>query len=84
MKLRDPAKPLPYRLTPTDLRLLAMLADGLTQQQTARRLNVCDKTLRRRLARIYQAIGAHTAAHAVAITIRAGLLPAPDRRTHQQ
>ncbi|MEV4197057.1 LuxR C-terminal-related transcriptional regulator [Micromonospora globbae] len=62
-------------LRPQDVRVLQMLADGLTAQQVAHRLGIGVVATRARLCRLYARIGANNATHAVAIAIRAGQLP---------
>ncbi|MEU4781068.1 LuxR C-terminal-related transcriptional regulator [Micromonospora sp. NPDC023633] len=72
-------------LTPEDVQVLQMVADGLTQQQIGKRIGATHAATSRRLQRLYARLGATNAPHAVAITIRAGLLPAPNqKRAHQQ
>ena len=65
--------------TTADRYLLALIADGHTHQQIARRLNAKPKTVARQLTRIYRRLDAANGPQAVAIAIRTGLIPATDR-----
>ncbi|QLQ37957.1 sigma factor-like helix-turn-helix DNA-binding protein [Micromonospora robiginosa] len=64
-----------HRLTRDQIRLLHMLADGLTHDQMATRVGCHTTTARARLHRAYQHLGASNGPHAVAILARSGLLP---------
>lgn len=66
-----PAKP---ELTADDVRLLQLLADGLAHKEISRRIGCEERTTRKRAARLYARLGVRNAPHAVAYTIRAGLL----------
>ncbi|MEV4271969.1 helix-turn-helix transcriptional regulator [Micromonospora aurantiaca (nom. illeg.)] len=70
-----PAPPGFHKLTADQLRLLHMLADGLTHEQMGRRVGCHTVTVRGRLHRAYQLLGARNGPHAVAILARSGLLP---------
>lgn len=74
----------PDTLTADQRYLLGLVADGHTHQQIARKLDIPVSRVHDRLPVIYRRLGAHNAPHAVAIAIRAGLLPAPDPGAHQQ
>lgn len=71
-------------LTPEQRVLLGMVADGHTHATIARRFGLSTSSIHNRLAAIYRRLGARNACHAVAIAIRAGLLPAPNPGAHQQ
>ena len=64
--------------------LLALVAEGHTHAAIGRRIGISKHAAAMRLARTYRQIGAQNAPHAVAIAIRAGLLPAPNPGAHQQ
>lgn len=64
--------------------LLALVADGQTHASIGRRIGKGKSATTMQLSRIYKRLGARNAPHAVAIAIRAGLLPAPDPGAHQQ
>jgi DNA-binding CsgD family transcriptional regulator len=62
-------------IRPSELEVLTLVAAGLTHREIARCLNVTTSAVHQRLHRLYVRIGARSAAHAVAITIRTGQLP---------
>lgn len=62
------------QLSPTDLRVLALVADGLTHQAIGHRIGTTKGAVRQRLFRLYRQIGAANAANAVAIAYRTGQL----------
>jgi DNA-binding CsgD family transcriptional regulator len=59
-------------LSPRELEVLALVADGLGNKQIAARLGLSVETIRSHLNRIYPLIGARDRAHATAIALRAG------------
>lgn len=61
-------------LTDRERQVLALLADGRTAAAIARRLGVTPRTVGRITAAAYAKLGATTAAEAVAIGYRRGLL----------
>lgn len=71
-------------LTVVQRYLLALLADGHTHAYIGRRIGKSKSATQNQLSRLYRQIGARNAPHAVAIAIRAGLLPAPNPGAHQQ
>lgn len=81
----EPAATPRPEITADEQRLLALLADGHTHESIGRRIGGASKAaVRMRLSRLYQRIGARSAAHAVAIAYRTGALPVPDPGAHQQ
>lgn len=62
-------------LTTDQVALLAQVADGRTHAAIGRDQGVTRSTVEHRLSVLYRQLGAHNAPHAVAIAIRAGLLP---------
>jgi DNA-binding response OmpR family regulator len=69
--LRSGTKP----LTARELEILHLLADGLSQAQTAARLTISPKTVATHFERVLEKLGVHSRAQAVAVAYRAGLLP---------
>lgn len=73
----------PGTLTVEQRVLLGMVADGHTHAAIARRTGLAASLVQSRLSAIYRRLGARNAPHAVAIAIRAGLLPAPEQEAQQ-
>jgi DNA-binding NarL/FixJ family response regulator len=63
-------------LTPTQLTVLRLIADGLTGHQISRRLHVSAATVKFHRHHIIGRLGASTMAHAVAVAFRTGELSA--------
>jgi DNA-binding CsgD family transcriptional regulator len=61
-------------LTARERQVLQLLAGGHIQAAIARRLDVTPRTVGRTTAALYAKLGAHTAAEAVAVAYRRGLL----------
>lgn len=66
MYLKSSAKAVP-ELKPSDIRILTCLADGLSVQRTAEKLNIKYETLRSRIKEIYRRLGAKNKTEAVMI-----------------
>lgn len=64
-----------WDLSPRELEVLALLAEGLTNKAIAARLVLSLHTVRNHVQNILGKLGAHTRLEAVAIATRAGLLP---------
>ena len=62
-------------LTPRELEVLRMLADGLGNKEIADRLRISDHTAKFHVAQILAKLGAGSRAEAVAIGMRRGLVP---------
>lgn len=62
-------------LTPRELQVLRMLADGLGNKEIADRLSISDHTAKFHVAQILGKLGANSRTEAVAIGIRRGLVP---------
>jgi DNA-binding NarL/FixJ family response regulator len=62
------------RLTPRELQILTLAADGLTDAEMALRLDVAVQTVKFHVRRLYPKLGARNRAHAVAIGFHEGLL----------
>lgn len=63
------------RLTPPELRVVAAVADGLTNSQVGRRLSLSPLTVKQHLHRISQRTGVGDRAGIVAFALRTGQLP---------
>lgn len=61
-------------LSPRQLEVVAMLAEGLTIDQIARRLFITSATARSHAKRVREILGVHSNTHAVAVALRAGLI----------
>jgi DNA-binding CsgD family transcriptional regulator len=64
------------RLTPRELAVLTLVADGLTAAAVARRLVVAERTVHKHLERAYAKLGVSDRVSAVLRAQRAGILPA--------
>lgn len=62
-------------LTPREVQVLRMMADGLGNKQIAAQLNISDHTAKFHVAQILAKLGAATRTEAVAIGMRRGLVP---------
>jgi DNA-binding CsgD family transcriptional regulator len=72
-----PAAPTPYGLTPRELDVLWLVADGLTNVQIGHRLSISEKTVSVHITSIMRRLNVKNRAQAAAVAQRAGLLP-PD------
>jgi DNA-binding NarL/FixJ family response regulator len=61
-------------LTPREIEVLGLLADGLANKPIAVRLGITDHTVKAHVAAILEKLGAQSRAEAVAIGIRRGLI----------
>lgn len=68
-------EPLVERLTPREIEVLALVADGLPNKAIAARLGVSDETVKFHLATIFGKLGAANRTDAVRRAIRRGLVP---------
>lgn len=73
---RQPVPPSHVSLSSLDARVLRMLAEGCEASEVAQRLGATEGATKRRLKRIYVALGARNRAHAVALGYEAGVLVA--------
>lgn len=64
-------------LTAKELEVLALIADGCTTPEAARRLWKSPDTVKSHLRRINIKLGTRSQANAVAVAIGRGLIPAP-------
>ena len=65
------------RLTPRELSVLTLVADGLTAAAVARRLLVAERTVHKHLERAYAKLGVSDRVSAVLRAQRLGILPEP-------
>jgi DNA-binding CsgD family transcriptional regulator len=65
-------------LTPRQLEILRLVANGNTAAQTATRLRITPDTVNSALRRIYRALGTSGRAHTVAVALRVGVLTDAD------
>lgn len=70
----DAAEP---KLTPRDLQVLALIADGLPNPEIADELSITLETVKSHIRLIHRTLGARSRAHAVHLGHRHGILPAP-------
>jgi PAS domain S-box-containing protein len=70
---RHPSQPA-VRLTPRQLQILHLLAEGASTDQIAAKLHLSRETVRNHIRNILRALGAHSRLQAVAIAHRRGLL----------
>jgi DNA-binding CsgD family transcriptional regulator len=68
------------RLTPRELAVLELVADGLTSNAIARRLLIAERTVHKHLERVYAKLGVTDRLSAVLTAQRTGVLPAPAER----
>lgn len=63
-----------FRLTPRELEILGLLAQGLTQDQIAEQLVIAPKTVATHIERILSKLGVQSRAQAVAVAFREALV----------
>ncbi len=66
------------QLAEAQIRLLELLAQGLSNDAIGRRLTIPEDTVKSRLGVLYRKLGARDRAQAVALAYQAKLLPVPD------
>jgi len=69
-----PAAPPAHALTPQEVRLLALLADGYSYQNAAGQLEISINTVRNHVRSIYEKLHVHTKSEAVAKALKHGIL----------
>lgn len=62
-------------LTPRELQVLRMMADGLANEEIAAQLGISDHTAKFHVAQVLAKLGASSRAEAVAAGMRSGLVP---------
>jgi DNA-binding NarL/FixJ family response regulator len=74
--LRSPTAP-PTGLTPRELEVLELLAEGLTPDELAAQLFISNRTVGTHIQNIFRKLGVRTRAQAVAVAFRQGLVELP-------
>jgi len=69
-----PPEDLDARLTPHEVRLLQLFAEGYSYQAAAERLNVSINTIRNYIRSIYEKLHVHSKSEAVTKALRAGII----------
>jgi len=69
-----PAAAPPHGLTPTEVRLLGLLAEGHSYQAAAERMAVTINTVRNHIRSIYEKLHVHSKSAAVGKALRAGII----------
>ena len=64
------------KVTPRELEVLALIAEGYSTREVARALWITEETVRTHVRRLLDRLGARTRAHAVSIAYCEGLWPA--------
>jgi NarL family two-component system response regulator LiaR len=77
---RRPSIGPPRKVTPRELEVLALIAEGYSTREIARRLWITEETVRTHVRRLLDRLGARTRAHAVAIAYEQGLWDADERK----
>lgn len=74
-RLVSPARPIAdYQLTDRELEVLVILAEGLTNQQSARRLSISTSTLKFHMSNIYRKLGVQTRSEALVLAAKNNLI----------
>jgi NarL family two-component system response regulator LiaR len=63
-----------FHLTKRELEVLLLLAEGLTNQQSARRLSISQSTLKFHMTNIYQKLGVQTRSEALVLATKNNLI----------
>ena len=69
-----------HSLTPRELEVLYLMAEGLGTIEIARRLYITRKTVATHVERIFRKLGVHTRTQAVSVAYRHGFLDRPNER----
>jgi DNA-binding NarL/FixJ family response regulator len=69
-----------YSLTPRELEVLYLVAEGLGTTEIARRLYITRKTVATHIERIFRKLGVHNRTQAVSLAYRHGFLDRPHER----
>jgi DNA-binding NarL/FixJ family response regulator len=69
-----PPLPPPKPLTHSELRVIALVADGSSDREIAREMRVSESTAKTYASRARLKVGARNRAHLVAIALRAGIV----------
>ena len=74
-KLVSPPQPVvDYYLTDRELEVLVILAEGLTNQESARRLSISPSTLKFHMQNIYEKLGVQTRSEALVLAAKNNLI----------
>jgi len=76
---KSPKPRLGSPLTSREIQVLWCKAHGLTYGDTGKRVGISDLTVKSHMARALARLGAHDAAHAVALCFRKSVFPPPGR-----
>ena len=71
---RNAGPPAVARLSPREVEVLRLLADGFANKQIARRLDLSEATVKGYLSQLFDKLGASDRAHAVALALRTRLI----------
>ena len=71
----SPGESLVEPLTPRELQVLELLADGLPNKSIALRLGISDETVKFHLGSVFGKLGASNRTDAVRLALRRGLVP---------
>ncbi len=63
-----------YQLTDREMEVLILLAEGLTNQQTAQKLSISQSTLKFHMNNIYEKLGVHTRSEALVLAAKDNLI----------
>ena len=70
-------------LTPRQLQILTMLAEGASDAEVARALGIAERTLRWHLANVHERLGSRSRVQMMALALRRRLLPCPCPHTDE-
>lgn len=76
----EPAQPTPGGLSAREQQVLRLLADGLENQEIARRLHVSEKTVKNHVRALLQKLGLRNRTQAAAYAVLNGLAGSPAKR----
>jgi len=71
---REPAGSLAERITPRELEVLRLLAQGYANKDISRRLNIAEITVKKHVQSLVQKLGASDRTHAAILGVRLGLI----------
>ncbi len=74
MCIRDRLPPEEVGLTPRELTVLGLLAEGLTSEAIGRRLTISPHTVNRHLEKVYRKLGTNNRVTTVSVAKRVGLV----------
>ena len=71
----SPSQPqVDFHLTDRELEVLVLMAEGLTNQQSAQKLSISQSTLKYHMTNIYQKLGVHTRSEALVLAAKNNLI----------